>query len=259
MRRITSQKPNAMTRTPPSAASHTGARSGRRLKLAYSLRMRPMIARPWALLLAAGASRRFGSPKQLARIGGESLLRRMARVAVASGPAGCIVVLGASASRLKRELRDLPVSIVVNRRWRQGLSGSLATGIAALPSSARAVLVLLVDQAAIGPADLELLAAAWRKAPRSIVAARADGVLGPPAILPRHLFRALRGLRGDQGARELLRDPSRRVIGFDLPGAAADVDRPADLARIKRAKARPRAPKSARSSRVRRPRSSGAT
>ena len=218
-----------------------------------------MIARPWALLLAAGASRRFGSPKQLARIGGESLLRRMARVAVASRPAGCLVVLGVSASRMRRELRDLPVAIVVNRQWREGLAGSIKTGIAALPSSARAVLVLLVDQAAIGPADLELLAAAWRKAPRSIVAARADGVLGPPAILPRHLFKAMSSLRGDQGARQLLRDPSRRVVGLDLPGAAADVDRPADLARVKRATARPRTPRSARSSRGRRPGSSGAT
>ena len=200
-----------------------------------------MITRPWVLLLAAGASRRFGSPKQLARIEGETLLRRMARVAVESRPAGCFVVLGASATRLSRELRDLPVTIVVNRQWRQGLSGSIRTGIAALPSTARAALVLLVDQAAIGPADLELLAAAWRKAPRSIVAARADRVLGPPAILPRHLFRALRRLRGDQGARDLLRDPSRRVIGFDLPGAAADVDRPADLARLKLAPVRRRA------------------
>ena len=218
-----------------------------------------MITRPWVLLLAAGASRRFGSPKQLARIGGETLLRRMARVAVESRPAGCFVVLGASATRLKRELRDLPITIVVNRQWRQGLSGSIRTGIAALPSTARAALVLLVDQGAIGPADLELLAAAWRKAPRSIVAARADGVLGPPAILPRHLFTALRRLRGDQGARDLLRDPSRRVIGFDLPGAAADVDRPADLARLKLAPVRRRPPKSARSSRARRPTSSGTT
>ena len=218
-----------------------------------------MITRPWVLLLAAGAARRYGSPKQLARVGGESMLRRMARVALASRPAGCLVVLGASASRLRRELRDLPVSIAVNRRWRQGLSGSIAKGIAALPSSARAVLILLADQAEIGPADLELLAAAWRKSPRSIVAARADGVLGPPAILPRRLFRALRGLHGDQGARELLRDPARHVIGFDLPGAASDVDRPADLARINRATVRARAPKFARSSRARLPRSSGAT
>jgi len=218
-----------------------------------------MIARPWVLLLAAGASRRFGSPKQLARIEGQSLLRRMAQVAIASAPAGCVVVLGAAASRLRRELKELPVSIVVNRRWQEGLSRSLAAGITALPSSARAALVLLVDQASIGPADLELLAAAWREAPRSIVASRAGGVLGPPAVLPRHLFRALRSLRGDQGAREFLRDSSRRVIGFDMPGAAADIDVPADLAWVMRARARAQTPKSARSSRARRPRSSGAT
>jgi molybdenum cofactor cytidylyltransferase len=201
-----------------------------------------MIARPWVLLLAAGASRRFGSPKQLARIGGESLLRRMARVAIAVAPGRCVVVLGAAAPRLRRELRRLPVTIVVNGQWRKGLSRSIAAGIDALPQSARAALILLVDQAAIGPAELELLSAAWRKSPRSIVAARAGGVLGPPAILPRHLFRDLRRLRGDRGARELLRDPLRRVIAFEIPGAAADIDRPADLARIRGGRVRARTP-----------------
>lgn len=188
-----------------------------------------MITRPWVVLLAAGASRRFGSPKQLARVGGQSLLRRMACIALAAGPAGCVVVLGARAERLRRELAGLDVRIVVNLRWREGLSRSLAAGVAALPAQARGVLVLLADQAALGPADLAVLCACWRRAPRRIVAARVGRTLGPPAILPRSVFATLRRLRGDQGARELIRDPRRRAIGLDLPGAALDIDRPSDL------------------------------
>jgi molybdenum cofactor cytidylyltransferase len=188
-----------------------------------------MILRPWVILLAAGGSRRFGGPKLLAHIERETLLRRAARAALDCRPAGCVVVLGAHAHRLRRELRGLSVEVVVNRRWRSGLSGSLRAGIGALPQDARAALVMLADQAAIGPAELELLIATWRRTPRAIVAARAGEVRGPPAILPRATFGALRRLRGDTGAKKLLADPGRRVVEVEIPGAVRDVDRPTDL------------------------------
>lgn len=197
-----------------------------------------MIQRPWVVLLAAGASRRFGRPKQLARIGGESLLRRMARVALASDTAGCVVVLGARAARLRSELQGLAVAVAVNPRWRSGLSTSLAAGLKAVPGKAPAALVLLADQAAVGPADLELLLSAWRAAPRTPVAARVAGRFGPPVVLPRRLFTPLARLRGDRGARELLQDPSLRTIGVELPAAGRDVDRPADLDWLRRSRLR---------------------
>lgn len=189
-----------------------------------------MIPRHWVVLLAAGGSRRFGRPKQLARIHGESLLRRMARVALASDPAGCVVVLGARAELLRRELHGLPLTVVVNPEWRSGLSASLAAGLRALPGSARAALVLLADQVAVGPADLALLVAAWHANPRVPVAVRAGRGFGPPAVLPRRLFPSLMRVRGDRGARDLLRDPASRTVGLSLPAAAIDVDRPTDLA-----------------------------
>jgi molybdenum cofactor cytidylyltransferase len=194
--------------------------------------MRAMIPRPWVILLAAGGSRRFGGTKLLARIHDETLLHRSARIALGCRPAGCIVVLGANGARLRRELRNLPVEVVVNRRWRAGLSGSLRAGIAALPVAASAALVLLADQAGVGPADLELLVAAWQRAPRAIVTAHAAGVRCPPAILPRQVFPDVRRLRGDTGAKKLLADPRRRLVEFELPGAALDIDRPEDLARF---------------------------
>jgi len=194
--------------------------------------MRSIILRPWVVLLAAGASRRFGRPKQLARVGGESLLRRMARVALASDPAGCVVVLGARAELLRRELHGLPLTVVVNPGWRSGSSGSLVAGLCALPGNARAALVLLADQAAVEPADLASVVAAWCANPRSPAAVRAGCGFAPPAVLPRRLFPLVKRLRGNRGARDLLRNPAYRTVGVSLPAAAIDVDRPADVAQL---------------------------
>ncbi len=190
-----------------------------------------MILRPWVVLLAAGGSRRFGRPKLLERLRGETLIHRAARVALSCRAAGCTIVLGAHASRLAPKVAGLPLAVIVNRGWRTGLAGSLRAGIASIPPTAPAALVLLADQVAIGPADLELLIAAWRTAPRSIVAARSGAALGPPAILPRGVFRDVRPLRGDTGAKSLLADPSRRVIEIAIEAAAIDVDQPEDLDR----------------------------
>jgi molybdenum cofactor cytidylyltransferase len=221
--------------------------------------MRLMIARPWVVLLAAGGSRRFGRPKQLARIAGESILRRAVRSAVAIAPGGCVVVLGAQAERLRQELSGLPAQVVVNRAWRRGLSSSLVAGLDALPQTARAALLVLADQASLGPGDLALVAAAWQARPRSVVASLAGGVLGPPAVFPRRHFGELRRLRGDQGARDLLRHPGRPVVVIELPAAALDVDTPADAARVRQRTSRARTPRSAQPSPARPPRSSGGT
>lgn len=160
---------------------------------------------------------------------------------------------------LRRELWGFPLRIVVNRHWQAGLAGSLRAGLAALPRAAPAALLQLADQVAIGPADLELLIAGWQQAPRSVVTARAGGIRTPPAIFPRQVFRELKRVRGDQGARALLRDPARDVVDIEMPAAAVDLDRPSDLARLKRPRGRGQIPQSVRSSRERRPRSSGGT
>jgi CTP:molybdopterin cytidylyltransferase MocA len=188
-----------------------------------------MIPRPWVLVMAAGSSRRFGGSKLLAQVDGESLLRRAVRAALGSRPDGVIVVLGCRALRLRRELRGYPVRVALNRRWRTGLASSLRTGIDALPRSAPAAIVLLADQIAVGPAELELLTAAWRRHRGSMVASRSGEVIGPPALFPRRHFRALRRLRGDSGAKRLLTGRTQALIEVELPDAIHDVDGPGDL------------------------------
>lgn len=186
--------------------------------------------RPHVVILAAGASRRFGSPKTLAMLGGETLLARAVRLARSHVGESFTVILGANASELRDSLRLDPSRCrTVEARTPSGLSGSLRTAIESLPPEALGALVLLVDQPGIEAADLDRLTAAWQVAPDRIVAARYAETVGAPCILPRRLFGAAMALTGDQGARNLLRSEPD-VIAIELPLAALDVDTTADLA-----------------------------
>jgi molybdenum cofactor cytidylyltransferase len=91
------------------------------------------------------------------------------------------------------------------------------------------VLLLLADQAAVSADDLKRLAGTWRKQPQYIAAALYAGISGVPAIFPRSAFRQLSELRGDVGARALLRRNTDRLVRVPMPSAAVDVDTPEDL------------------------------
>jgi molybdenum cofactor cytidylyltransferase len=182
-----------------------------------------------AIVLAAGPSTRFGSPKQLVRIAGRPLLHSaVTRAAEVTGHA-LIVVLGAGAAELAPLLRHSPGSVVVNHEWREGLASSIRAGVARLPASCAGVMLVLADQAAVTADDLRRLAGSWRKQPQYVAAALYSGICGAPAIFPRTAFRELGELRGDAGARLLLRRNVDRIVRVPMPSAALDVDTPEDL------------------------------
>jgi molybdenum cofactor cytidylyltransferase len=185
--------------------------------------------RLYAIVLAAGASTRFGSPKQLVRIGGRPLLHTVVtRTAEVTGNA-LIVVLGAGAGELAPLLKHSPGSVVVNRHWREGLASSIRAGVARLPPTCAGVMLVLADQAAVTSDDLKRLAGTWRRRPQCIAAALYAGTTGAPAIFPRSTFSELAALRGDSGARSLLRRSADRVLRVPMPAAELDLDTPEDL------------------------------
>lgn len=184
------------------------------------------------IVLAAGAAQRFGSPKQLVRIDGRPLLHAVIGRGVAVAGHSVIVVLGAYAAELGPLLRHTSATVVVNRQWREGIGSSIRTGIAALPGTTEAVLILLADQPAVTAEDLRRLVGVWRRQPSQIVAAQYGTITGAPAIFPRWCFAELGALRGDQGARALLRRHSERLARVPMASAAIDIDTPEDLLQI---------------------------
>lgn len=182
------------------------------------------------LVLAAGGARRFGAPKQLALVGGRSLVATAAQLALDCCAAGVVVVSGAHAPAVEAAIGHLPVTVVRNEAWHEGLASSLRRGVQAMPAHAEACLVLLCDQAAITAADLMRLVEAWQGFPQRMAAAGYAGTAGVPAIFPRAVWPALARLRGDHGARRLLAGAAALTV-VAMPNAAVDVDTPADLRR----------------------------
>jgi molybdenum cofactor cytidylyltransferase len=183
----------------------------------------------FAIVLAGGASTRFGSPKQLVRIAGRPLLH--AAVTRASEIAGhaLVVVLGSGAAQLAPLLKHSAGAIVINQDWREGLASSIRAGIRKLPGTCAGALLIQADQPSVSVDDLKRLAGTWRRQPLHIAAALYDGATGLPAIFPRSLFQELARLRGDAGIRALLRRNSDRLVRVAMPSAAVDIDTPEDL------------------------------
>ena len=185
-----------------------------------------------AIVLAAGASSRFGSPKQLVRVDGRPLMHTVVSRAVEVAGHSVTVVLGANAADLAPLLRHTSASIVINRDWSEGLASSIRAGVTRLPGSCTGVMLVLADQAAVTAEDLRRLAGAWRRQPEHIVAAQYGSTLGAPAIFPSSSFRDLADLRGDRGASTLFHRNPDRVVRVPMESAALDIDTPEDLLRL---------------------------
>ncbi|MGA9836494.1 MAG: nucleotidyltransferase family protein [Gemmatimonadaceae bacterium] len=183
-----------------------------------------------ALVLAAGAARRFGSPKLVQPVRGEPLVRASVERVLAAGPERTIVVVGHGATAVRRALAGLDVQIVTNPRPDDGLSSSLRAGLAAVPSNAVAVLIALGDQPITHDEVIPALIARFGGNDVAIVAPKYSGDQGLPVVFSRAVFPELEALTGDRGARSVVEaDPARvAYVEFDFP-MPPDVDTPGDL------------------------------
>ena len=202
------------------------------------------------LVLAAGASRRFGSPKQLALIDGVPMLQRVLETAQAALPpdehgSRITVVLGAHAEAVRagviERLAPPHPEVVVCPDWDSGMAHSLRCGLTELErrgegtfssetqSATSAALVMLGDTPFLTASDLQRLIDAWRISPDMPAAAAYDGTIGAPSILPRAVWPEIAALKGDHGAGAWLkarRAASGPLTLIAMPTAAHDIDRP---------------------------------
>jgi molybdenum cofactor cytidylyltransferase len=193
-----------------------------------------------AVVLAAGSSTRFGALKMLAQVGGVPLVRCAVENVLAAGFDPVAVVLGRASAEVAAALGGLPLRLVENARFRQGMSTSIALGVAALPEGLDAAAICLADQPGVGPGILEPLVAAFRSSGKPIAAPVYQGVRGNPVVFAAGLFPELRALSGDRGARDLLAARAAEIaaVPFDFP-MPRDIDTPEDYAALLRSIGRP--------------------
>jgi CTP:molybdopterin cytidylyltransferase MocA len=178
--------------------------------------------------LAAGESRRFGSPKQLARLGERTILEHVLALADVAGLTPVVAVVPVWLTRPASA--DERLVWVRNPHPQRGMSYSLKLGFDALADRAQAAIILLGDQPTLPRSAIAALLAS--RGDRPIVAGWANGRPTPPVLIERTLFGVVAEASGDSGLRELLLAHPEWVAAVELPAAAADVDTPDDLQAI---------------------------
>ena len=194
-----------------------------------------------AILLAAGSSSRLGQPKQLVRLNGETLVKRTARLLLSleAGEEVSLnprVVCGYAERQVCEELEGLPLEVVINPNWQQGMAGSIACGARAIPDDADGILVMTCDQWCVEKEDILRLISRWLTDISTIVSSSwNDGkvtVFGPPVIFPGILKPELSFVSGDRGAKAVIERHSSIVEFVHMENAGFDLDVPEDLAEV---------------------------
>jgi len=189
-----------------------------------------------AVILAAGASSRFGQPKQLLSFQGESLLRRAVRSALEAGCACVTVVAGEARDRIEIELLGTPAVVAENWEWQRGLGTSVRCGLRHLLGSRpeiEAVVLLVCDQPFLDAGVIAALIARQQSSGKPIVASSYAGTFGIPALFHHTCFESLLALPDDSGAKMLIESRSGDVAQIEFEKGAIDIDTPDDFEQVR--------------------------
>jgi molybdenum cofactor cytidylyltransferase len=183
------------------------------------------------VILAAGSSSRMGQSKQLLLIDDQPMLLKTINTALASTTGKTVVVLGANDKMHRAAIEHLPVEIVYNEHWRNGMGSSLKAGLNFLLDKLPGmdgIVVLVCDQPFLSTEHIQKLIEGHRQANRPIIASKYANTSGVPVFFTKSVFKQLLGLEDDQGAKKMLHENSSEVTYVDFPMGEIDLDTPED-------------------------------
>src|SRR5580704_9939350 len=187
-----------------------------------------------AVVLAAGMSSRMGEAKQLLRLGDNILLGQVLEHVRSSRAKDIVLVLGHEAEKIKEQVSTENLTVVINESYQQGMGTSLRTGLAALPPSVNAALIVLADQPFIRPKTLDLLMDQYMRSNAQIVIPTYKGFRGNPVLLDRSVFSEVMALTGDIGCRAIFGNHLEGIVKVPVEdvGILLDLDSKDDVARL---------------------------
>jgi molybdenum cofactor cytidylyltransferase len=187
------------------------------------------------ILLAAGGSKRLGTPKQSLLYKGETLLQHALKEALQVSRQ-VVVVLGAGADELKQELINPGVQLVINAEWEEGMASSIRNGLLSLLRShpmIEAALVMVCDQPFVSAAVLQQLVNERLTSGKKIIASSYEQVKGVPVLFDKSFFPSLLALKGQEGAKKIIQQHSDEVATVAFPKGNIDIDTMEDYERLK--------------------------
>lgn len=180
----------------------------------------------WAIILAAGESKRMGLPKMLLQFNGMSMLENVIMNVTGSVVDDTLVVLGAEREVLTELISKTPVKYCFNDNYKEGMLSSVKCGFRNLPSDVDAVLVFQGDQPFISPSVINLVIEEYRSSGRGIIIPVYHGKRGHPLLLDRKYINEIEMLDDREGLRCLSMKFSKDVleVATDDPGILRDFD-----------------------------------
>ena len=194
------------------------------------------------ILLAAGESSRLSTSKQMLLYDGRTLLQHSLHIAMASGAHPIVVVLGAHADTIKREVESNTAHVVINEEWQEGIASSIRHGIKTLlriNPFAEGAVMMLCDQPYVTSTLLSNLMMTYREKGKLIVACNYGSTFGPPVLFHKTMFPELLQLRGDVGAKDLISQHANDVEFVSFPEGNIDIDTEADYQKLLKGNPKP--------------------
>lgn len=183
-----------------------------------------------AIVLGAGLSKRMGKTKQVLDVDGSPMLQRVLEMLRRTKVERTVVVLGADAELVKKKVKFQKELVVYNERYSLGMSESLKVGLRSAGNRAEAAIVMMSDQPLVTSSTVDKIIDAYRLTGPLAVVPTFGGTRGNPVLLDRKLFAAVKGIKGDVGAKSVLKENKRRVLELEVQdrGVVSDVDTPED-------------------------------